>query len=223
MLIVVLLAIGLTLRPERYVEVLALGAAVFVPPWVTLAVCGVLAVRVRMTRSDPYEEVVFLQGLAAELRAGHSVRQAIISGAERAPSPALGRAARLAAAGRPMDEVADELEIGLPASGGLAAIALRIGTESGGRMAAVFSTLAGIQSDAIDLGREVRSATANVRASVMFIGGLPVGGLGLAAATGRLSEIVSYGASGALVVGAGVVLLLAGAGSILAMARTVAL
>ena len=122
---------------------------------------------------------------------------------------------RLASAGRPMGAVADELRVGLPESGALAAAAIRIGADSGGRMAAVFSTLAGIQSDVIDLGRDVGAATANVRASVVVVvvvvvGGLPVLGLVMATATGRLSEIVAHGSSGVMLVAVGVALLLAG-------------
>ncbi len=221
-LIVVLVALGLALRPDQYLELLSVGAVLVMPPWITVPVVGAVAARVWRQRTDPFEEVVFLQALAAELRAGHSVRQAIVRGAERVPALALDRVARLAAAGRPMEEVADELECGLPESGALGGAAIRIGAECGGRIAAVFSMLAGIQSDVIDLRREVHSATATVRASAFVVGGLPVAGLVFATTTERLSEILSAGPSGVILVTTGAALLMLGAGSILAMTRTAA-
>ena len=119
-----------------------------------------------------------------------------------------------------MEEVARALAVALPDSGELLEAAVRISSESGGSVAPVFSTLAAIQTDRIELAREVSAATASVRASVFVVGGLPIVGLAYSVATGRLAALASYGSAGIVLVILGVFLLASDAGAIVVLSRT---
>ena len=223
MLILGLVAIGVALRPRRWWEPLALGAAVVLPWWAGVAgiAAGIWLAR-RKSRPDPYQEVAYLQAVSAELRAGRSLRQALVDAGTRAPDLDLARMARLCRSGRPMLEVAEAASEALPGTGHLAAAAVRIGAESGGRVSAAFATLAGIQTDRIELRREVTAAGAAARASVAVLTVLPVGGLLAAAATGMLSDLMSMGSVGPVLVGLGAVLLIGGASVTLILGRKLA-
>ena len=222
MLIVALVAIGIALRPRRFWEPLMLGAAVVVPWWVGLAVLivGIWMAR-RAGRTDPYQEVAYLQAVSAELRSGHSLRQALVEAGVRAPGLDLAYLARLAHSGRPMDEVARAAAAALPASGRLAGAAMRIGAKSGGKVASAFATLAGIQADRIELQRETQAAGATARASVVVLTAVPVVGLFFAYTTGMLSELMALGRVGPILVAVGSVLLVSGAAATLMIGRRV--
>ena len=220
MLIVALVAVGIALRPRRSWEPLALGAAVLLPWWASLAGLGIgVWIARRAHRSDPYQEVAYLQAVSAELRAGCSLRQGLVEAGVRAPGLDLAYLARLARSGRPMGEVARAASTALPGTGRLAAAAMRIGAESGGQVASAFATLAGIQADRIELARETRAAGATARASVVVLTALPIGGLFFASATGMLSEVMALGRIGPILVVVGSVLLVSGAAATLALGR----
>lgn len=223
MLILGLVAIGVALRPRRWWEPLAMGAAVVLPWWAGLAgIAAGIWLALRRSRPDPYQEVAYLQAVSAELRAGRSLRQALVDAGTRAPDLDLARMVRLCRSGRPMLEVAEAASEALPGTGHLAAAAVRIGAESGGRVSAAFATLAGIQTDRIELQREVRAAGAAARASVAVLTVLPVGGLLAAATTGMLSDLMSMGRVGPVLVGLGAVLLIGGASVTLILGRKLA-
>ena len=220
MLIIALVAVGIGLRPHRFWEPLALGAAVILPWWASLAGLSIgIWVARRSQGADPYQEVAYLQAVSAELRSRRSLRQALVEAGVRTPDLDLAYVARLARSGRPMDEVAEAASAALPGTGSLAAAAMRIGAESGGRVASAFATLAGIQADRIELGREVRAAGAGARASVAVLTVLPIGGLFVASATGMLSELLALGRVGPVLVGVGSLLLVSGAVATLALGR----
>ena len=223
MLIFLLAAVGAALKPRRFWEPAALAAVVILPWWMTLAglAAGVFMAH-RSRRLDPYQEVAYLQAVSAELRAGRSLRQALLEAANRAPGLDLDYTARLARSGRPMEEVAKAASAALPETGTLAAAALRIGARSGGGVASAFATLAGIQADRIELARENRAAGASARASVAVLTILPVGGLFFAFSTGMLSEMLALGRIGPILVAAGSVLLVSGAAVTLALGRKLA-
>lgn len=223
MLILLLAAAGIAMKPRRFWEPAALGAVVFLPWWMTLAglAAGVFLAR-RARRLDPYQEVAYLQAVSAELRAGRSLRQALVEGGSRAPGLDLDYTARLARSGRPMEEVAQAASAALPEAGTLAAAALRIGAESGGGVASAFATLAGIQADRIELARENRAAGAAARASAAVLTILPIGGLFFAFSTGMLSELLALGRVGPILVAVGSVLLASGAAATLALGRKLA-
>lgn len=220
MLLIVLLAVGIALRPKRFWEPLLLGAAVLLPWWASLAGIGIALWAVHHgRRTDPYQEVAYLQAISAELRAGRSLRHALVEAAVRAPGLDLAHVTRLARTGRPMKEVAAAACEALPGTGRLAAAAMRIGAESGGHVASAFATLSGIQADRIELAREARAAGATARASVVVLTAVPICGLGIAFATGSLAELMAMGRIGPILVGVGSVLLVTGAAVTLALGR----
>ena len=220
MLLIVLLAVGIALRPRRFWEPLALGAAVLLPWWASLAGIGIVMwIARRGQRTDPYQEVAYLQAISAELRSGRSLRHALVEAAVRAPGLDLANVTRLARSGRPMKEVARSAREALPGTGRLTAAAMRIGAESGGQVASAFATLSGIQADRIELARETRAAGATARASVAVLTTVPVCGLGLALATDSLAELMALGWIGPILVGIGSLLLVSGAAVTLALGR----
>lgn len=222
MLLIVLVAIGIALRPDRFWEPLAIGAAVLLPWWaglVGLAVALLIARRTR--RPDPYQEVSYLQAVSAELRSGRSLRHALVQAAVRAPKLDLGRVIRLARSGRPMKEVALAASATLPGTGSLAGAAMRIGAESGGRVASAFTTLSAIQADRLEMAREIRAAGATARASVVILTAVPIGGLVLALATGSLFELLAMGRIGPIMVALGSLLLVSGAVVTLILGRSI--
>lgn len=215
-----LIAVGIALRPRRFWEPLALGAAALLPWWASLAGLGVAAgIALRAHRAEPFDEVAYLQAVSAELRAGRSLRHALVEARVRAPGLDLAYLARLAGSGRPMAEVAEAASRALPGTGRLAAAAMRIGAESGGQVASAFATLAGIQADRIELARETRAAGATARASVAVLTAIPVCGLAVALVTGSLSDLMALGRVGPILVAAGSLLLVSGGVMTLAIGR----
>lgn len=193
----------------------ALGVAVLAmwqPLWLLVAavVWAVVARRRRRgAAAGPGDEAGFLQGLAAELDAGASLRAAVPAAATRSPALDLSRACRLAGAGLPAEEVGEALQAALPINGRLAAAAFRLASATGGRVAALFHTLAARAAEVGRLSRERRALTAQARASAWVVGGVPVALLALLATTGRIGPLLSAPA-GALVLGGGLVLEAAG-------------
>jgi Flp pilus assembly protein TadB len=202
----------------------ALGVAVLAmwqPLWL-LAAAVVWAVLVRRRRrgggAGPADEARFLQGLAAELDAGASLRAAVTAAAARAPALDFSRACRLAAAGLPAEKVGEALQAALPGNGRLAAAAFRLASGTGGRVAALFHTLAARAAEVGRLNRERRALTAQARASAWVVGGVPVALLVLLAVSGRLGSLLSNPA-GAVVLAAGLVLEAAGVAVVWLMVR----
>ena len=223
LLILALVAVGIALRPRRFWEPLALGAAVLAPWWLSLAGLGAaVLMAIRARRADPFQEVAYLQAVSAELRAGRSLRHALVEACVRAPGLDLAYLERLARSGRPMDEVAEAASEALPGTGRLAAAALRIGAESGGQVASAFATLSGIQADRIELARETRAAGATARASVAVLTAVPACGLAVALMTGALSDLMALGRIGPILVAVGSLLLVSGGVVTLAIGRRLA-
>lgn len=215
-----LVATGIALRPRRFWEPLALGAAVLLPWWVSLAgLGGATWIALRAHRADPFQEVAYLQAVSAELRSGRSLRHALVEARVRAPGLDLAHLVRLARSGRPMVEVAEAASRALPGTGRLASAAVRIGAESGGQVATAFATLSGIQADRIELARETRAASATARASVAVLTAIPICGLAVALVTGSLSDLMALGRVGPILVGVGSLLLVSGAAITLAIGR----
>ena len=174
----------------------------------------------RRVRSGPSDEVALLNGLAAELRAGASLRMALVAGAERAPDLELGRAVRAAAAGLPMSEVAAGVEESLPGNGRLVAGALRLAASSGGRSAVVFEELALRAAEAGELSRERRARTAQARLSAMVVAGAPVVMVAVLLMTGKGQVLLEAGAVGHVIAAVGIGLIVAGLAVVAAVLRT---
>jgi len=164
----------------------------------------------RSERPGPGDEVALLNGLAAELRAGTSLRMALVAGAERAPELDLGRAVRAAAAGQPMSDVAAELTGALPSSGRFVAAAFRLTATSGGRAASVFEELALRAAETGELSRERRALTSQARLSALVVGGAPVAMVIVLLITGNAQALLAAGPLGHAMVAIGVGLELAG-------------
>ena len=201
-----------------------LGVAVLAmwqPLWL-LAFAAVWAVvahrRRRLTRAGPADEGGFLQGLAAELDAGASLRAAVVAASTRAPALDLAWACRLADAGLPAEQVGEALQIALPVNGRLAAAAFRLAAATGGRVAALFHTLAARAAEVGRLNRERRALTAQARASAWVVGGVPVALLLLLTLTGRTGRRLADPAGG-VVLAVGLALEAAGVAVVWLMVR----
>lgn len=220
MLSAVVLALAVVLgAPLPLLGVVVL--AMWRPLWLlAAALAWGVAARRRSRRAGPgpVDEAGFLQGLAAELDAGASLRAAVGAAATRAPALDLSGACRLAAVGAPAEAVGEALQGALPVNGRLAAAAFRLASSTGGGVAALFHTLANRAAEVGRLNRERRALTAQARASAWVVGGAPVILLALLAATGRLGPLLSDPA-GRWVLAAGLALETAGAVAVWSMVR----
>lgn len=205
MLIAVLLAGGLALGVHP--AVLALAALAAIEPRLILGGAAVWAVvhamRRRRHRVTPDDEATYFRALSAELRAGASLRGALGEAVDRVPALSLDRAVRYAAAGAPMTEIADIVEVQFPENGRLAGAAFRLSDWSGAQVADTFAGLADRASASAELARERRAATAQARMSAIVIGIAPVAFAALLLATGRGAGLVDHGWIGLLILGAG--------------------
>lgn len=208
MLIAVLLAGGLALGVHP--AVLALAALAAIEPRLILGGAAVWAVvhamRRRRHRVTPDDEATYFRALSAELRAGASLRGALGEAVDRVPALSLDRAVRYAAAGAPMTEIADIVEVQFPENGRLAGAAFRLSDWSGAQVADTFAGLADRASASAELARERRAATAQARMSAIVIGIAPVAFAALLLATGRGAGLVDHGWIGLLILGAGLTL-----------------
>ncbi len=194
---------------------LAAAAVVVYAP--TLAAPLLLAVAVAGRRSAATGPVPIAVEIAAQLRAGHTLRQAVTVAAR---TSGMARVARLAAAGLPMDRVAAALGDGGDEAT-LTAAAVRMAARSGGRSASVFDALGAAMLDAEALRRERRAAAAPAVLAAWIVGGLPVGYLLFLAVDGRLVSILTSGGPVAVLTGAGSALVLAGVAAVVVQARGV--
>jgi len=208
MLIAILLGGGLALGVHP--AVLALAALAAIEPRLILAGAVVWAVihamRRRRHRVTPDDEATYFRALSAELRAGASLRGALGEAVDRVPALSLDRAVRYAAAGVPMTEIADIVEVQFPENGRLAGAAFRLSDWSGAQVADTFAGLADRASASAELARERRAATAQARMSAIVIGIAPVAFAALLLATGRGAGLVDHGWIGLLILGAGLTL-----------------
>jgi Flp pilus assembly protein TadB len=192
---------------------LALAAAWGNPIWAGPAlVAASWLVRRRTGGSGEPADVSFHRVLASELRAGLSPRQALAAACDAAPGLGLEPVQRLAQAGRPLEEVAQVLADQRRLRP--AAAALAVAAETGGSVAAIFDALTAEAVDEERLRLEQRSLTVQARLSVAIVGGFPLLFLAGQIATGTLSEVLALGPVGAVMVGLGVGLLLAGLGAV---------
>ena len=201
--------------PWGLIAILAAGLA---NPWIgVLAIVALLTFR-RERSPRGSVDLRFCRVVADELRGGASLRAALAVAAHEINEMALARTCRT---GRSYAELASEAELCLPLVGSVAATAIRIAGESGGRVADSFEAIAFLAADEEEMRNERRAATAQVRASAFIIATLPVLLLAGLAATGHLSVLA---AGGSLTVGflaAGFTLIVTGLLSIWRMVRRV--
>lgn len=196
---------------------------IYTQPLIALPALALAVVRSRMASdrtSGPELVAAFLRSVAAELRAGRSLRVALVDSARLDPRLGLARIVRVASAGRPMDEVADEMAT-YPGMSGIAT-ALRVAAMTGGSAVPVFESLAVDASDEAALARERRELTVQARLSIAVVAGFPVAILGYQVTSGQAMELVRQGSVGValLVVGVGLLSLgLAVVGTLMRRAR----
>lgn len=211
MLIAVVLSLAILAGlPWLVAALLVLGLS---QPWLGLAVLAVLAA-VAMGRRPAtlggHDEAAFHAAVAAELRAGASLRAALTNATARIPGLSQTAAVRHATIGRPLESVASELALKLAVTGILLEPAIAVAAAAGGRAARVFDRLSLRAADEAALQQEVRVATAQVQVSAAVVGGLPLAAFGFAAVTGRLSTLLHAGTAGVVVLIVGVTLVVAG-------------
>lgn len=200
--------------PWGFLAILASGLA---NPWIgVLALVILLAFR-RERSPRGSVDVRFCRAVADELRGGASLRASLAVAADEINETALARACRI---GRSYEELASEAELCLPLVGSVAAAAIRIAGESGGRAAGSFEAMAFLAADEEEMRSERRAATAQVRASAFIIATLPVLMLAGLAATGHLSVLAAGGSLTAGFLAAGFILIVTGLLSIWRMVRT---
>jgi Flp pilus assembly protein TadB len=150
----------------------------------------------------------FHRTVAAELQAGRSLRLSLAGACRSVTELGLVRVARLAEAGRPLEEVAAILSMDqrlLPA-----ATAVRVAGMTGGSVAVVFDALTAEAVDDEALRLEQRALTVQARLSVTIVGGFPLIVLAGQLFGGELSRLVARGPVGAAMVAIGVSLLSSG-------------
>lgn len=218
----VILAAALVAGAPSWLVAVGAAGALWPPVGLVALAAGVgLSVTRRLARSGSptMSETVLFRAMAAELRAGASLRLALGAAATRVPELGLGGAARQAAAGVPAEIVADELRERLPRNGRLAAAAFALASETGARAAVVFETLA-LRAAAIDdLARERHLLTVQARMSALVVAGLPLLLLIAMVVSGRAQTLLAAGTIGWAIAVTGSVLEVAGVTLVVVMLR----
>ncbi len=193
-----------------YPEVLAYVGAVGAPEAAACLVLVALVRAVRRARPAHDDAVLLLVRIAAELRAGSTLRAAVIHVADRGGE--LAEAKVQAEAGRPMRLVLDAVTPALGRYGPISAAALRMASGTGGSVTPVVEQLV-TQVMALDeIERERRAAMAPVLLQAAIVGGVPLVTLVAMVLSGRLVGIVAQGPWHAGMVVVGVLLVVVGAG-----------
>ena len=183
-------------------------AVIYTHPWAAVPALGIAVIRSRKLAdrtSVPEMAAAVLRSVAAELRAGRSLRMALVDSARHEPRLDLGRMIRLAAAGRPMEQVADELSAarGLSAAGA----AVRVAALTGGSAVPVFGSLAADAADEAALQRERRELTVQARLSIAVVAGFPIVVLAYQIFSGQALGLIRRGPAGLGLLVGGVTLL----------------
>jgi Flp pilus assembly protein TadB len=176
--------------------------------------------RIGRVRDDASAELRFLNAVAADLRAGMSLRLAIAAAAGQLGGSTSIRLARLARAGAPLPELATALA-GLR-NGRRVAGALAVADVTGAKAAAMFAHLAAREAAELALLRERRALTTQARLSALVVGGLPLVLLLVLGGPHRLVRFAAGGRVGLAVVLAGLLLQAAGGVVVWRMARAAA-
>lgn len=207
-----LAAVSLGILPA--IEAIAV-VVIYTQPVMALPAVALAVIRGRRASdrtSRPELVAAFLRSVAAELRAGRSLRVALVDSARLDPRLGLARIVRVAAAGRPMEQVADEMSA-CPGMAGIAT-ALRIAAMTGGSAVPVFESLAVDAADEAALARERRELTVQARLSIAVVAGFPLAVLGYQITSGQAMELVRQGSVGVAMLIAGVGLLGLGLGAV---------
>ena len=155
----------------------------------------------RRQRAGHVDEAAFLASIAANLRAGQSMRAALHEAAELEEDGSLRLVGKLALAGAPLAEMGPLLER-LPVNGSRVSAAMQVVEISGGRSAAVFGGLADRAGEESNRRRERRVLTAQARLSAAIVAGLPFVGV-LLGGFSRIATLAAAGVGGFVVAAVG--------------------
>lgn len=211
----VLLATGLAGGADWRLLALAAGALwAPVPATAALLVTAWVGRRIELaTRAGG--EVRFAESVVGELRAGASLRAALRTAcSERSDCAAIVRRLDI---GVGLSASLEGLAGRLPTIGALVESAVEAGA-GGGRMLPVFEEMLVLASAGEQAQAEMRTATAQVRASMWVLVGGPVAYMAWAVATGTLGRLVALPGGGVLAA-LGSVLLMAGVITMVLIAR----
>ena len=172
-------------------EVVSYTAAAVVPELTGCVVLVVLARDARHARRSGGAEVLVLVRLAAELRAGATLRSAVVHIADS--NEALAEAAALAGAGRPMRQVVQAAAPAMGRYAGITVSALRIAAETGGSIVPVVEQLVTEVMALDELARERRAAMAPVLLQSVIVGGIPLVTLLAMTLSGKLLSLAARG------------------------------
>jgi tight adherence protein B len=216
MLTALIVATGLALGASPLRLVLAWSAWQAPMPFaMAMAASSATSFLAGRRRTREPEEAVVLRRAAAELKAGKSLRMALLAAAQGS-SLDLGRAVRLGVAGRPLAEVAVALAPAMKGGQAVAA-AVRVAATTGGRVSEVFDRLAVMASEEAALRRERRVLTAQARLSAGIVGGFPLVFVFWLALGGGLARLIELGPVGLWVTVVGLGFLLSGIVVVLAL------
>lgn len=178
------------------------------PFGMAMAVSTTVSFLANRRRAREPEEALVLRRVASELKAGKSLRMALLAAAQGS-SLDLRRAVRLGAAGRPLAEVAAVLAPSMKGGQAVAA-AVRVAATTGGRVSEVFDRLAVMASEDAALRRERKVLTAQARLSAGIVGGFPLIFVAWQALSGGLARLIELGPVGIGVTVVGLGFLLSG-------------
>lgn len=172
---VAIAGVALLARAPAVLVIAALASTVVSVP-ISGALIGVaVAVSVlterRKSRNAEVDEGEVLRRLSGRVTAGATIRSAIADSVDDAVP---GQARRLAALGRPMAEVSDELNGVLPVNGAAFRGICSFSEHTGAAISAALSTLAGRADEAAEAARVRRVSLAQVKFSAIVVGVVPV-------------------------------------------------
>ena len=201
--------------------VVGLGLALLwswpIPATAVLIVAMAFSLLARRRESRSVLVAAWLRALAGEMRAGGSLRQALVSSAAAFPELGLGPVARAAQVGRPLSEIGAALSLSTEQRP--AAAVLNVASLTGGSIVAVVEALAVEAADDHLLTQETRSLTVAARWSVGLVGGFPLVVLAVQVSRGEVAAMLNEGPVSQILIGLGVLLLTLGMGSVLLLMR----
>ena len=174
-------ALGVDLR-----RLLLLAGALYLP----LACACAIALLAWKARPDtPHVSTVFCEGVAAELRAGSTLRDSLLTAATAVGRDVSGLTSASHAA--PIGEVASEIAIGFPDIEQEVRLTVLNAARAGSDAADLFDEIGSLAMSKNEIRHEVRVATAPARATALFLVGTPVVYMANRLTSGGLDSLVA--------------------------------
>jgi Flp pilus assembly protein TadB len=174
-------AVGLGVGPTR---VVLLGLSLYCP-WVVVGAAALVVMR--SARETDLRPALFSGSVAAELRSGSSLRQALAASARSVDMPELAEAAL----GSDLDTLGSTVARRFPGVGPELELTVARVSRSGASAAELFDEIAAMAIAQTELRREMRVATAPARATAGVLLGAPMAYLGWRLASGDLLALLA--------------------------------